>query len=315
MKFTLHLHHRNTPKSELLADLRSVSARFPNQLFTHALYAKYGRFSWVTQKIRFGTWKAALAQIGRKPAGSLFITPAAVITDIQHVAKKLKLTRISRAQYIRHSKYCANIPAARFGSWAKAVRAAGLLPQREYRTTTPELFANLERLWRHLGHQPTTTDVRGPLSQYTTGSYAWHFGTYNKALKAFITAINSRNPSPPHQVTPAPPQAPFRRTSRSINWRQRFLTLQRDNFRCRACGRSPSTTPNTRLEVDHILPYSKGGETVLENLQALCTQCNAGKSNLTPNEPKKPPQKPKVSLNWTESPNQITHKSASPQSQ
>ncbi len=32
--------------------------------------------------------------------------------------------------------------------------------------------------------------------------------------------------------------------------------------------------------IDHIKPWSKGGETVLENLQTLCATCNLGKSNI-----------------------------------
>jgi 5-methylcytosine-specific restriction endonuclease McrA len=34
------------------------------------------------------------------------------------------------------------------------------------------------------------------------------------------------------------------------------------------------------LVIDHKVPWSLGGETVMENLQALCTQCNGGKSDL-----------------------------------
>jgi 5-methylcytosine-specific restriction endonuclease McrA len=34
-----------------------------------------------------------------------------------------------------------------------------------------------------------------------------------------------------------------------------------------------------KLEVDHIKPISKGGKTVLNNLQTLCMDCNRGKSN------------------------------------
>jgi len=31
--------------------------------------------------------------------------------------------------------------------------------------------------------------------------------------------------------------------------------------------------------VDHITAWSNGGETILENLQTLCSDCNLGKSN------------------------------------
>jgi 5-methylcytosine-specific restriction endonuclease McrA len=31
------------------------------------------------------------------------------------------------------------------------------------------------------------------------------------------------------------------------------------------------------LHVDHVTPWSKGGETTLANLQTLCNKCNLGK--------------------------------------
>jgi 5-methylcytosine-specific restriction endonuclease McrA len=33
------------------------------------------------------------------------------------------------------------------------------------------------------------------------------------------------------------------------------------------------------LHVDHINPWSLGGETTLDNLQVLCNACNIGKGN------------------------------------
>lgn len=53
-----------------------------------------------------------------------------------------------------------------------------------------------------------------------------------------------------------------------------------DNFKCKNCGRSPATDPKIILHVDHIVPYSSGGETTPDNLQTLCSVCNIGKSNL-----------------------------------
>jgi hypothetical protein len=52
--------------------------------------------------------------------------------------------------------------------------------------------------------------------------------------------------------------------------------MQRDNFQCVKCGNRP---PGIRLEVDHILPWSRGGTDVESNLQTFCDKCNAGKSN------------------------------------
>ena len=57
----------------------------------------------------------------------------------------------------------------------------------------------------------------------------------------------------------------------------RYNVLKRDGFRCCICG--ASAKDGTRLEVDHIIPISKGGMTVLDNLQTLCKECNRGKSD------------------------------------
>ena len=54
---------------------------------------------------------------------------------------------------------------------------------------------------------------------------------------------------------------------------------KRDNYTCRICGNSVFNEPNLLLEVDHIIPISKGGKTEASNLQTLCWRCNRQKSN------------------------------------
>lgn len=55
----------------------------------------------------------------------------------------------------------------------------------------------------------------------------------------------------------------------------------RDNYTCqeRSCGISIYDEPHLLLEVDHIHPVSKGGESIESNLQTLCWKCNKTKSN------------------------------------
>ena len=55
--------------------------------------------------------------------------------------------------------------------------------------------------------------------------------------------------------------------------------LKRDNYKCQICGLSRKQEPHLLLEVDHIIPISKGGKTVESNLQTLCWSCNRSKSN------------------------------------
>lgn len=46
--------------------------------------------------------------------------------------------------------------------------------------------------------------------------------------------------------------------------------------RCEQCGRS-AREHGVRLQVDHKMPQSWGGTNAIENLQALCEECNRGK--------------------------------------
>lgn len=54
---------------------------------------------------------------------------------------------------------------------------------------------------------------------------------------------------------------------------------ERDGFTCKQCGASVQKEPNLLLEIDHIIPVSKGGLTTEDNLQTLCWRCNRKKGN------------------------------------
>ena len=53
----------------------------------------------------------------------------------------------------------------------------------------------------------------------------------------------------------------------------KHAVFRRDGGRCQSCG----TTKN--LQYDHKIPYSRGGETTVDNLQLLCKKCNQRKKN------------------------------------
>ncbi len=57
----------------------------------------------------------------------------------------------------------------------------------------------------------------------------------------------------------------------------RFEVFRRDGYRCQICGRTQAE--GAKLVVDHIIPVAKGGQSTMDNLQTLCFECNAGKSD------------------------------------
>ena len=59
--------------------------------------------------------------------------------------------------------------------------------------------------------------------------------------------------------------------------RLRQQIKQRDNFTCKHCGVSLEQEPHLLLEIDHIVPISRGGLTEESNLQTLCWRCNRSK--------------------------------------
>lgn len=61
-----------------------------------------------------------------------------------------------------------------------------------------------------------------------------------------------------------------------VSNKMRFSIYERDGYRCRKCGVSQRYA---LLEIDHIVPISKGGKSTYDNLQTLCHKCNVAKGD------------------------------------
>lgn len=70
-------------------------------------------------------------------------------------------------------------------------------------------------------------------------------------------------------------QPPALRRTFPANWAAiRQMVIERDGPVCRYCGGTPD-----KLQIDHILPVSRGGTDALENLAVACLPCNASKKD------------------------------------
>jgi hypothetical protein len=203
-----------------------------------------------------------------------------LIEDLKKVALKLHKETITIADYKKNGRFSYSTQARRFDGWLKALEKAGLKKTRAYNITDEEWFNNLEEIWIQLGRQPYPSDMEKPLSQYSYAGYKRKFGGWRKALEKFVEHINKDEIPTTKSLSSKPQITKAHKTSRNISLRLRFIVMRRDDFKCKIDGRSPATEVGLKLEVDHIIPWDKGGETVLENLQTLCSDCNSGKSNL-----------------------------------
>lgn len=246
----------------------------------------------------FGSWKAALKMANmcteRSPKDYKRISDDELIDDVKRIAIKLDKNSISSTEYNNNGKYKVQTIITRFGSWKNVLKVAKLEDTSFRIITDEDLYNEIERLWLLKGSQPTTTDLKNGWSIYSLNTFSRRFGGWRGALQAFMQYIEGINDDesidkePYTDVKDIGEESivckeighPRHKTSRNVNLRLRYEVFCRDNFKCCICGNSPAKDPAIKLHVDHIIPWSKGGETVMENLQTLCSKCNLGKSDL-----------------------------------
>ena len=205
------------------------------------------------------------------------VTDDEILNDLRGVSAALDTNKITQKLYGEHGKYDSSNIGRRFGTWNKALEAAGLSISNQCNIPDEALFENILVLWQYHGRQPRRAELAQPPSTISQSAYKRRFNSWVSALESFVEYANSAEVPTPAR---AEGNQSNRQTSRDPSLRLRFKVLSRDRFVCQGCGASPATNLGVELHVDHITPCSKGGETVLENLQTLCSRCNFGKSNL-----------------------------------
>lgn len=290
MKFELEPDNRGASDQVLLDDLRRVATMFERRSVPRDEYGKNGRFHPKTLVNRFGSWNDALLRAGLEVVKPNNLTKDECLDDLRRVAQELGKKSLSIEEYRHFGRFTEGPFRRLFGDWISALCAAGLGPANGFRkaNSNDELYQNLEAVWRALGRQPKQSDMRMPLSKVGHDAYCRRFGSWRKALEAFVAYANTDSIETPCAeqkdilalTAPSPALDKAQRTTRNISWRLRFLVMRRDGFRCQQCGKSPAVTPGVVLVIDHIHPWSKGGESVYSNLRTLCEACNGGKSDL-----------------------------------
>lgn len=267
-------------------------------------FEKHSRVSISTIRRKFNSWENALnlSGVGEKYSGKNItekmkvqdgkgISSEEILEEMHLIAKTLDKKSITRQDFDDNSLYSSSVIRNRFGNWENAVKASGLKSNIKPIPNNLELFENILNVWTHYGRQPLYSELSNSPSIFTGKTYATRFGGWLKALYAFELFTNSETEEikiasknnfiqkKSEQQLLVKQTATKSEDKHSISLGLRYKVLDRDRFCCVKCGRSPALEMNIRLHVDHIIPFSKGGKTVENNLQTTCSDCNLGKGN------------------------------------
>ena len=213
-----------------------------------------------------------------------------LLDDLNRVAQKIGVSKLSSREYDNNgAKFTSGTICTRFNSWNKALEKANLGVVHYRVVSEKDLFLNIEQVWINIGKQPVFRDMTNSNSKYSTHQYLTKFGTWRNALKAFIQFINlDKEIDEENEIAETSSKGNqgkeiiFKhKTKRFPSERLKVQVLMRDGNKCKLCG---ITLTGDNIHFDHILAWSKGGETTLENIQVLCETHNLAKGNIGYND-------------------------------
>jgi 5-methylcytosine-specific restriction endonuclease McrA len=288
MKFELQTLEEYSDKA-LIAELQRVAGAMNGQRLTRERFDSMARVHSSTLHNRFGTWTDALDKAGiSKDVSPRFrvLCRDEVIQALRNFAAEnpgVSVTLVSIAAILGVN---TSTITKRFGKWEKLLSEVGVAPVPLGRRYTEEdCYENILTLWMHYGRQPHFGELRQPPSTVGPKAYILRWGGWRAALSAFVKQVNEPNKDPVESNLIVPSrdnineQVPDTPAPRTIPLALRYKILCRDKFRCVACGASPAKDLNVELHVDHIHPWSRGGQNIEENLRTLCFKCNLGKGD------------------------------------
>jgi hypothetical protein len=194
MKFELEPNNRDMPNEGLMNDLRGVARKLGKDHVTKVEYDEHGRWSPSSLQNRFGSWCKAHELAGLRKVRDFDATAEDCVADVRLVAEKPGKTTLTTVEYGSHGKFSVVLTQRRCGSWEAAIERACLTvsPLYRKRATDEQILENLEHVWETLGRQPRRADFYKPLSRFSYCIYTRRFGSFRKALEAFVRKTRAR---------------------------------------------------------------------------------------------------------------------------
>lgn len=207
-----------------------------------------------------------------KPLRGPVRTKLEIIESLKQYARETKNKNFTQKQYDKWPRraLCSRHIAHRFGSWANAMREAGLSALWEIKDDLTEMVELFMDCWVEHGDAPTVRVLEGFMKRkgfaYSGNMYVRYFGGVNALAKRIVEFHSGK-------ISEAQLLERIKRVRgprRPISAALRKLVLARDGYQCVRCH-SPGP-----LDVHHKIPVSQGGSNDPTNLESLCKLCHAG---------------------------------------
>lgn len=176
----------------------------------------------------------------------------------------------------------------RFGTWTKALNAAGLEPKQRFRVSDTEFLDAIRDVAKVVGRPPTREEM-DTHGRHDSSLYRPRFDSWNDALTA--AGFDTREQ---HPVGEEHPQWRGGRFNYGRGWSEskRQSVRSRDDWECQSCGISNEEHVDDRgnaLHVHHIVPRRQFTDAEranrADNLVTLCHSCHAMWEEMAPLRP------------------------------
>lgn len=297
MKYQIQKVHRNSADEDILQDIRRVATHLGKLVLSRKEYEKYGEYGGTTICRHFGSWNNALSLAGLQISHcgiskhEMCNSEDDFFQDLRDVATRLGAETVTIGEYRIHGRYNDSHMVKVYHSWDVILKKAGL-NSTKYRIgkgkqiSDVELFKEMQRVWDEIERQPKVKDFHNGLFKFSLNSYCRRFGSWQKSLEAFVNWIDDNfeediEDEIEHLNSIEIKRQPYssNRGTRNISLALRLKVMERDGYMCVKCHANRQTNPEVKFHIDHIIPWSLGGKTELDNLQLLCSKCNLKKNN------------------------------------
>ena len=176
-------------RDTLIKELQRVASLVPDGILTTAAFEKHARANRTTLNRYLGSWAEALTAAGledRLNPRLKAMSRKELLEAIRSLADQLgkELTILDVEQHLGVS---GDRLRREWGIASKAFEAAGVRSTNlGRRYSDEECYDNLLAVWTHYGRPPQYREMSHPPSKVGGKAYVKRFGTWNKALAAFV---------------------------------------------------------------------------------------------------------------------------------